>query len=126
MAPDIRKLNSSELFQLLWGCALLLMGIAFFFRIPEIMRGFAEQQHLLGAWYVHLSLYFVSIMLIGGGGKKIYSLRYGADSEPDSSPDSEESATSSPESYPESSSGASSTGSDSDAGAYQETDQNEK
>ncbi len=91
MAPNIRKLNSSELFQLLWGCALLFMGIAFFFRIPEIMRGFAEQQHLLGSWYVHLSLYFVSIMLIGGGGKKIYSLLYGADQTSDASPDSDES-----------------------------------
>lgn len=91
MTPDIRKLNGSELFQLLWGCALLFMGIAFFFRIPEIMRGFAEQQHLLGAWYVHLSLYFVSIMLIGGGGKKIYSQLYGADPTPEVSSDSDES-----------------------------------
>ncbi len=72
--PDKKKLDNSQVFQLLWGCALLLMGLAFFFRIPEVMQQFAEKEHFFGAWYVRLSMYLVSIMLIGGGGKKLYNV----------------------------------------------------
>lgn len=72
--PDKKKLDNSQVFQLLWGCALLLMGLAFFFRIPEVMQQFAEKEHFFGAWYVRLSMYLVSTMLIGGGGKKLYNV----------------------------------------------------
>lgn len=76
MIPEIKKLDNTQIFQLLWGCALLLMGIAFFLRIPEIINRFADREHFFGTWYVMLSLYLVSIMLVGGGGKKIYTVLY--------------------------------------------------
>lgn len=78
-----KKLDSSQLLHLVWGCALLFMGVAFFFRIPEIIRSYSEYDHIFGTWYVMLSLYLVSIMLIGGGGKKVYDLLYRADSDSD-------------------------------------------
>ncbi|MFO8111298.1 MAG: hypothetical protein R6T92_02205 [Desulfosalsimonadaceae bacterium] len=86
----MKKLDNAQIFQLLWGCALLLMGIAFFFRIPEVMRSLSDQEHFFGAWYVRLSLYLVSILLIGGGGKKIYNLLYKTDHAPESPPDSKD------------------------------------
>lgn len=76
MIPEIKKLDNTQIFQLLWGCALLLMGIAFFLRIPEVINRFADREHFFGTWYVMLSLYLVSIMLVGGGGKKIYTVLY--------------------------------------------------
>ncbi len=87
MGPRSRKLDNTQIFQLLWGCALLLMGIAFFFRIPDVMSSFSDQEHFFGAWYVRLSLYLVSILLIGGGGKKIYKLLYQSEDAPTSPPD---------------------------------------
>ncbi len=89
MPPLNKKLDNADIFQLLWGCALLLMGLAFFFRIPEVMRSFSEYDHHFGAWYVRLSLYFVAVILIGGGGKKIHRILYNAPRPPASSPDSE-------------------------------------
>ncbi len=80
--PDKKKLDNSQVFQLLWGCALLLMGLAFFFRIPEVMQQLAEKEHFFGTWYVRLSMYLVSIMLIGGGGKKLYNV-LGRSSDPE-------------------------------------------
>jgi hypothetical protein len=79
---ESNKPDGSQLFQLIWGCALFFMGVAFFFRIPEVIRKYSEYEHFFGTWYVMLSLYLVSIMLIGGGGKKIYDHFYrdGADS----------------------------------------------
>lgn len=74
MISKIKGFDNAQMFHLLWGCALLLMGVAFFFRIPGIIEGFSEYEHFFGTWYVRLSLYLVSIMLIGGGGKKLYSL----------------------------------------------------
>lgn len=76
MIPEIKKLDNTQIFQLLWGCALLLMGIAFFLRIPEVINRFADREHFFGTWYVMLSFYLVSIMLVGGGGKKIYTVLY--------------------------------------------------
>lgn len=89
MPQENKRLNNTDIFQLLWGCALLLMGLAFFFRIPEIMQGFSEYDHHFGAWYVRLSLYLVAVMLIGGGGKKIHRILYKPSRQPSSHPDSE-------------------------------------
>ncbi len=86
----MKKLDSTQIFQLLWGCALLLMGISFLFRIPEIIAEYSVNEPVFGTWYVKLSLYLVSILLIGGGVKKIYNLFYQTDHAPASSPDSED------------------------------------
>ncbi len=87
MRPAAKKLDNAQIFQLLWGCALLLMGIAFFFRIPDVMRSLSDQEHFFGVWYVRLSLYLVSILLTGGGVKKIYKLLYQSEETPASPPD---------------------------------------
>ena len=83
----IKKPDSSHIFQLIWGCALFLMGAAFFFRIPEIIRDFSDYEHFFGTWYVELSMYLVSIMLIGGGAKKLYNIFYRLDDAAGSYPD---------------------------------------
>ena len=86
------KLDQSGVFQLLWGGALLLMGIAFLFRIPEVVSGFTEQDHFFGGWYIKVPLYLVSFMLIGGGGRKIYKLLHNPDNKPESNLDSKNSS----------------------------------
>lgn len=86
----MKKFDSSQIFQLLWGCALLLMGISFLFRIPEIIAEYSVNEPVFGTWYVKLSLYLVSILLIGGGGKKIHKILYQTDRASGSSPDSED------------------------------------
>ena len=96
--PDKKKLDNSQMFQLLWGCALLLMGLAFFFRIPEVIQQFAEHEHFFGSWYVRLSMYLASIMLIGGGVKKLHNVlgrpsAPEADDAPESNPSAEADAS---------------------------------
>jgi hypothetical protein len=59
--------------QTIWGAALLLAGIGVFVRIPQVMPQIAQIEqfaHITGI--VRFCFYFIGIMLIGGGAKKIY------------------------------------------------------
>lgn len=70
--------------QLIWAIALIGMGVAFFFRISVVMRSVADIETLAAAaLLIRFSLYLVSIILIGGGAKKIYGLLYPAGTESD-------------------------------------------
>ena len=61
-------------FQLVWGILLTLMGIAFFFKIPEVINN-AKTIETLGAGigFVYFCLYMIDLILIVGGIKKIYT-----------------------------------------------------
>jgi len=61
-------------FQLIWGILLTLMGIAFFFKIPEVINN-AKTIETLGAGigFVYFCLYMIDLILIVGGIKKIYT-----------------------------------------------------
>jgi len=60
-------------FQVVWGIALVMMGIMFFFRIsqviPEIEK-IGTFSSVIG--FVKFCLYFIAVMLTAGGGKKLY------------------------------------------------------
>jgi len=60
--------------QLVWGILLTLMGIAFFFKIPQVIDD-AKTIETFGAaiGFVYFCLYMVDFILIVGGVKKIYA-----------------------------------------------------
>lgn len=60
--------------QRIWGFALILMGIAVIFRIPEILERLKENPIFTsGKMYVQFCFYFISLVLIVGGIKKLVS-----------------------------------------------------
>ncbi len=63
--------------QLVWGVALVLVGIAVFFRIPQVMPQLAQMgQSGATLVFIRICFYIMGILLIGGGAKKIiYCLR---------------------------------------------------
>ena len=61
-------------FQLVWGILLILMGVAFFFKIPEIINDAKTIETLrAGIGFVYFCLYTVAFILIVGGARKIYT-----------------------------------------------------
>ena len=60
--------------QLIWGVALVLVGIGVFFRIPQVMPRIAEiEQFSQVMFFIRFCFYIMGILLIGGGSKKIYN-----------------------------------------------------
>ena len=58
--------------QFIWGIALLLAGIGMFFRIPQVMPQIkANPQFADGIGFIYFCLYFLGILLVGGGIKKL-------------------------------------------------------
>jgi hypothetical protein len=60
-------------FQVVWGGALIMMGILVFFRIPQVM----PEIERIGTFsssigFIKFCFYFMAVMLIAGGGKKLY------------------------------------------------------
>jgi hypothetical protein len=61
-------------FQLVWGILLTLMGIAFFFKIPEVINSAKTiETFAAGIGFVYFCLYMVDLILIVGGVRKIYT-----------------------------------------------------
>lgn len=59
--------------QLIWGVALVVVGIGVFFRIPQVMPRIAEiKQFSQAMFFIRFCFYLMGILLIGGGSKKIY------------------------------------------------------
>jgi hypothetical protein len=59
--------------QILYGIALVLMGIGVFYRIPQMMPELARIGQFAGSlWVIRGCFYFMGIILIGGGIRKIY------------------------------------------------------
>lgn len=58
--------------QLFWGIALTLMGVAVFFRIPQVMPKLAETgQSETAIWFIRICFYAIGFILIGGGVRKL-------------------------------------------------------
>ncbi len=60
-------------FQVVWGIALVMMGIMVFFRIPQVIPEIEQ----IGTFsssigFIKFCFYFMAVMLIAGGGKKLY------------------------------------------------------
>jgi hypothetical protein len=67
--------NANSYFHAIWGGALLLMGIAVFFRIPQIMAKLSSvEQYASGNLFLKFCMYLIGVMLVGGGIKKLYSV----------------------------------------------------
>ena len=59
--------------QLIWGILLVMAGIGVFFRVPQVMPRIAEiEQFSSLTVYIRFCFYFIGIVLIGGGVRKIY------------------------------------------------------
>ena len=59
--------------QLIWGGVLLLAGIGVFFRIPQLMPEIKKIEHFAGYIpYIYFCFYLIGILLVVGGGRKIY------------------------------------------------------
>jgi hypothetical protein len=70
----VEKDPSKNIGQLIWGAALLLAGIGVFIRIPQVMPKIAEIEQFAGVTgIIRFCFYFIGIMLIGGGAKKIHA-----------------------------------------------------
>ena len=60
--------------QLVWGIALILAGIGVFYRIPEAMlRIETIGQFSSVMFFIRFCFYFMGVLLIGGGIRKIYN-----------------------------------------------------
>ncbi|RLC28157.1 MAG: hypothetical protein DRH32_09470 [Deltaproteobacteria bacterium] len=61
--------------QLIWGVALVLMGIGFFFRIPHLIpRISGSGQTTLDQFFIRFCLYLMAVVLFGGGVKKLINV----------------------------------------------------
>ncbi len=61
-------------FQFIWGILLLLVGIGVFFRIPQIIPEIKKIEHFASIlFFIYFCFYLVGILLIVGGGRKIYN-----------------------------------------------------
>jgi hypothetical protein len=63
-----------NIFELLWGVALVLAGIGVFFRIPQVMPRIEEiDQFSSIIFFIRFCFYLIGILLIGGGAKKLHA-----------------------------------------------------
>ena len=60
--------------QLIWGLLLLVAGVGVFFRIPQVMPEIKKIEHF-GPYmvFIYFCFYLLGILLVVGGGKKIYA-----------------------------------------------------
>lgn len=61
--------------QLIWGTALVLAGIGVFYRIPQVIPALLEQYDYFSTvkYFVYFVCYLLAVLLIIGGGRKIYA-----------------------------------------------------
>ena len=60
--------------QLLWGAALVLMGIAVFFRLPQVVPKLAAMgQSDVTIGFIRVCFYIIGFILVGGGIRKFVS-----------------------------------------------------
>jgi uncharacterized membrane protein len=59
--------------QIIWGIVLVLAGVGVFFRIPQVMPEIQKIEQFSSAiFFIRFCFYFLGVLLIGGGAKKIY------------------------------------------------------
>ena len=72
MALAVMSDNKSN-FQVVWGIALVTMGIMVLFRIPQVMPKIEQIETFSSSIrFIKFCFYFMAVMLIAGGGKKLY------------------------------------------------------
>jgi hypothetical protein len=60
--------------QFIWGILLLMAGVGVFFRIPQIMPEIKKIEHFAPyIGFIYFCFYLSGILLIVGGGKKVYN-----------------------------------------------------
>ena len=58
--------------QIVWGVALILVGVAVFFRIPQVIPQLEQMgQSATTVWFIRICFYLMGTLLVGGGIKKI-------------------------------------------------------
>lgn len=66
--------ESKNVGQMIWGTALVLAGIGVFYRVPQVMPRIATiEQFAPIQVYIRFCFYFMGVLLIGGGIKKLYA-----------------------------------------------------
>jgi hypothetical protein len=64
--------NKVQIVKLAWGAALILVGVAVFFRIPQVTPQLVQMgQSATTVWFIRICFYLMGFLLIGGGIKKI-------------------------------------------------------
>ena len=59
--------------QLIWGAVLVMAGLGVFYRIPQVMPKIQNIEAFANAMgLIKFCFYFLGILLVFGGGKKIY------------------------------------------------------
>jgi len=65
--------NSKATLQLIWGLLLVMAGLGLIFRIPQLIPQIRQIQSLDAALpFIYFCFYFMAVILIGGGARKIY------------------------------------------------------
>ena len=66
--------QSKARLQVAWGVALVLAGIGVIYRIPQVMPKITQiEQFAAASGFVYFCFYMMAVILIAGGGKKIYT-----------------------------------------------------
>jgi hypothetical protein len=66
--------KSSAQSQIVWGILLILAGIGVFYRIPQVMPRIEKIEQFSSAmFFIRFCFYFLGVLLIGGGVKKVYN-----------------------------------------------------
>jgi len=72
MKTNSRTKNNVQVVKLAWGAALIMVGVAVFFRIPQVIPKLVEMgQSATTVWFIRICFYLMGILLVGGGIKKI-------------------------------------------------------
>lgn len=67
-------MSEKKVFQLIWGFMLVFAGMGVFFKIPHRMTQIASfEQSSFELMVIRYCLYLLGVLLIWGGGKKIYN-----------------------------------------------------
>jgi len=65
--------KNKTVLHIVWGIVLVLAGIGVFFRIPQVMPKIEQiEQFSSVIFFIRFCFYFLGVLLIGGGAKKIY------------------------------------------------------
>ena len=65
--------KNKAIFQVVWGVLILLMGVLLFLQVPQVMERIAQIKHFTSIkWIIRIMVYLIALLLIGGGGRKIY------------------------------------------------------
>lgn len=66
--------QNRAIIQIIWGGLLLAAGLGMFIRIPQVMPRIESMEQFASiSPFIRFCLYLMGILLVGGGGKKLYA-----------------------------------------------------